>query len=146
MLGINDSSNSQRVHTANQQWCRHQQRRSEKRRAGNTTGEQGAEVDHGVGEGRGVEDLPGVDLVGAELVGGLHPRRRRRRERGRGGGRGGARVRQAVKEAWRRSEWEGDGTRAQQREHLDGDGVGEEKETKEDRGHSYGLEVNWHWI
>jgi len=89
MLGINDSSNSQRVHTANQQWCRHQQRRSEKRRAGNTTGEQGAEVDHGVGEGSGVEDLPGIDLVGPELVGGLHPRRRRRLLK-RGGG--GARV------------------------------------------------------
>ena len=105
MLGINDSSNSQRVHTANQQWCRHQQRRSEKRRAGNTTGEQGAEVDHGVGEGSGVEDLPGIDLVGPELVGGLHPRRRLKR-----GGGDGARVRQAANEARRRSEvgWEED--------------------------------------
>ena len=40
------------------------------------TGKQRAEIDHGVGEGRGVEDLPRVDLVGPELVGVLHPRRR----------------------------------------------------------------------
>ena len=32
------------------------------------TREEGAEVDHGVGEGRGVEDLPRVDLVRPELV------------------------------------------------------------------------------
>ena len=56
---------------------------------GGITREEGAEVDHGVGEGRGVEDLPGIDLVGPELVGGLHPRRRRRLLK-RGGG--GARV------------------------------------------------------
>ena len=41
-----------------------------------------------------MEDLPGVDLVGPELVGSLHTRRR---ERGRGRGREGARVRQAAK-------------------------------------------------
>jgi len=50
-----------------------------------------------------VEDLPGVDLVGPELVGSLHTRRR---ERGRGRGREGARVRQAAKQARRRREWE----------------------------------------
>jgi len=77
------------------------------------TREQRAEIHHGVGEGRGVEDLPGVDLVGPELVGSLHPRRR---ERGRGRGREGARVRQAAKQARRRREWEWeeqDGTPAQ---------------------------------
>jgi hypothetical protein len=55
-----------------------------------------------------VEDLPGVDLVGPELVGSLHLRRR---ERGRE--REGARARQAAKQARRRREWE-DGTAAQQ--------------------------------
>jgi len=69
--------------------AKHRQRRSEKRE-GNNTREEGAEVDHGVGEGRGMEDLPGVDLVGPELVGGLHPRRRLKRGGGRGGD--GARV------------------------------------------------------
>ena len=58
---------------------------------GGITREEGAEVDHGVGEGSGVEDLPGIDLVGPELVGGLHPRRRRRRRLLKRGG-GGARV------------------------------------------------------
>jgi hypothetical protein len=57
-----------------------------------------------------VEDLPGVDLVGPELVGSLHLRRR---ERGRE--REGARARQAAKQARRRREWEWeDGTAAQQ--------------------------------
>jgi hypothetical protein len=94
---------------------KHRQRRSEKR-TGKNTWEEGAEVDHGVGEGRGVEDLPSVDLVGAELVGRLHPRRRQR-ERGGGRGEDGARVRQAAEEARRRSEWEWEGgTRAQRRE------------------------------
>ena len=53
---------------------------------GGITREEGAEVDHGVGEGSGVEDLPGIDLVGPELVGGLHPRRRRRLLKRGGGG------------------------------------------------------------
>jgi hypothetical protein len=62
-----------------------------------------------------VEDLPGVDLVGPELVGSLHPRRRERGIPGRG--REGTRVRQAEKQARRRRrewEWEEqDGTPAQ---------------------------------
>ena len=62
-----------------------------------------------------MEDLPGVDLVGPELVGSLHPRRRE--WGGPGRGREGARVRQAAKQARRRREreWEEqDGTAAQQ--------------------------------
>jgi hypothetical protein len=65
------------------------------------TREERAEVDHGVGEGRGVEYLPGVDLVGPELVGRLHPR-------GRNGGRrrNGARRRlQAGEEARSERGW-----------------------------------------
>lgn len=78
------------------------------------TREQRAEIHHGVGEGRGVEDLPGVDFVGPKLVGSLHHRRWKRDSAGRG--REGAPVRrQAAKQARRRREWEWgeDGTPAQ---------------------------------
>lgn len=78
------------------------------------TREQRAEIHHGVGEGRGVEDLPGVDFVGPKLVGSLHHRRWKRDRAGRG--REGAPVRrQAAKQARQRREWEWgeDGTPAQ---------------------------------
>jgi len=96
---------------------------------GGITREEGAEVDHGVGEGSGVEDLPGIDLVGPELVGGLHPRRRRRRrllkreEEARG-------LRQGVKEARRRSD-------------CDSASASPERKARQAQSTVVGFEVKW---